>query len=992
MPATTALRKGGWTSAQRKNLSAIRYPHASDPADFVLSREASWKALVEIKVAEGDPPKAIDPATELKRVKQLYGYHQAPPSYFDEPTKALLGFWMGTDPAATVAMMARSGKEDGRDYLEGQEWRSWPQLKRYLFALDEETFGKLRAGIEPTYRKLVESKDWNERKRGLWLIYAFSRNPEWAHEYAKSHPDYVEDVVFASLTDPDLALKHSEKVSTTLVRWWVLDVVENLGRAAAPALEKLVARARRADERKPIEAAMKIALKLEDAPAADAMPTEAPAKAKAKAAASAGDSPALPASLTDPFAAPKAAPKKKAAPASNAPKPPPETLTLTLSAERRKELEDQEKARPHDDASALSSLELHARDLKLHVWYALRELERLAPAQRFTWLRGLNDEQRALVMRDRNGFAPEAFVSLVAFAAKGEQERALTIALALLATPERIAELAKSMHSPSIIARLAEVSAGKKKAAADAAKGWLTSHAAEAIAALVPAAAAAFGKAREPLTAALDLLRAAGHSAAIDAAGGAGLAAEPTVLKAPRTLPPFFLMAKLPALALKAGGEIPADVVTKIGQMLAVSPVDAPMEGLKALVQLTTDESRHAFAWALLEAWQGKGAPAQDRWPVEWLGFLAGESVSEKLAELSLQWARAGQHQRAFWAVDVLSRLGTDRAARALVELEADSPFQGLDARCQGALEAIAGQRGLSEDELRDELVPDLGVAPGKPLAIEDAGQRFEIVLRAGLQLTVRTGGSELTEPPKKAARARETYSGLKATARRQARQAGRRFERAMTARRRWTGERFRTGLLGRPVLASLAQSLVWGTYDAQGRLQQAFRVDESLGLAGVDDSALPELDAKASVGVVHPIELAGDLPRWTKLFLDYAIAQPFDQLGRAVADVEGLGRECRQLQGVQVTTGRLVGLRRRGWLRGPAGDNGIVETLVRECQGASGGKAFQAVLRFSPGFAIVATDYDEKQTLEALDAPMGELSPVSVSELVLDLAALRAT
>ncbi|MGC4119848.1 MAG: hypothetical protein QM765_35785 [Myxococcales bacterium] len=694
---TATLRKGGWTSTQRKNLSAIRYPHVSDPPDVVLTRDAAWAALVAANAAEGTPPAQLDVATELKRLRQLFSYHQAAPSYHDDLAKALVSFWMATDPAFSLQLMVPAKSLDGLegyDYFTGGEWRIWPQLKRHLFALDEATFEKLRAAVEPTYRKLLASDDWDGRKRALWLLYAFSRNPAWANEYAQK-AEYVEDVVFASITDPAVALQASEKSSTTLVKWWVLDVVENLGRAAAPALDKLAGKASRADQRKVIESAMKIALKLEDAPAGDAAPAAPAGKAKAKkgAAAPAADAPALPACLTDPFAAPKAAPKKRAAPAASVAKGPPEVLVLTLSKDETKALQEKDAAREYQDEKALSMLELHQRDLKSHVWYAINELEQLSTAKRLAWVRALDADARAVLMRDRNGLKPEAFVSLLAFPAKTDEDRALVTELALLAPPEKIAELAKSMHSPALIARLAEVAAGKKKAAADAAKEWLTAHPAEAIAALVPAAAVASGKAREPLVAAVDTLRDAGHGAAIDAAApGADLSAEPAVLKAPRSLPPFFAMAKLPPLALKAGGELPAELTQKIGQMLSVSPIDPPMEGLTALVGLTTDESRQTFAWALLEAWLTKGAPAQDRWPVEWLGFLAGDGVSERLAGLCLEWARAGQHQRSFWAVDVLGRLGTDRAARALIEARVRQPVSGPGRALPGGAGGVGQQ------------------------------------------------------------------------------------------------------------------------------------------------------------------------------------------------------------------------------------------------------------------------------------------------------------
>ena len=79
-------------------------------------------------------------------------------------------------------------------------------------------------------------------------------------------------------------------------RIWALDVVESLGRESVPVLEQLLAKFRRADEKKGLDSALKIAVTLGDAPAA-------PQKKKGAEPAAAAGASGLPASLVDPFAA-----------------------------------------------------------------------------------------------------------------------------------------------------------------------------------------------------------------------------------------------------------------------------------------------------------------------------------------------------------------------------------------------------------------------------------------------------------------------------------------------------------------------------------------------------------------------------------------------------------------------------------------------------------------------------------------------------------------
>ena len=70
--------------------------------------------------------------------------------------------------------------------------------------------------------------------------------------------------------------------------------------------------------------------------------------------------------------------------------------------------------------------------------------------------------------------------------------------------------------------------------------------------------------------------------------------------------------------------------------------------------------------------------------------------------------------------------------------------------------------------------------------------------------------------------------------------------------------------------------------------LRAAFRIAEDGTLADVADEHFefgPDMAAGrgGAIGVVHPVQLAAELPRWAEICHDYEIIQPFPQVGRPV-------------------------------------------------------------------------------------------------------------
>jgi hypothetical protein len=125
----------------------------------------------------------------------------------------------------------------------------------------------------------------------------------------------------------------------------------------------------------------------------------------------------------------------------------------------------------------------------------------------------------------------------------------------------------------------------------------------------------------------------------------------------------------------------------------------------------------------------------------------------------------------------------------------------------------------------------------------------------------------------------------------------------------------------------NLVVSLVWGAFDAAGAVTMTFRVTEDRSLADERDAPVT-LPAEASIGLVHPIQLApATLAAWGQLMGDYEMIPPFPQLGRPVlklTDEEAARDAIQRHAGVPIPAGALVGtLERLGWQRSMPADAG---------------------------------------------------------------------
>ncbi len=527
---------------------------------------------------------------------------------------------------------------------------------------------------------------------------------------------------------------------------------------------------------------------------------------------------------------------------------------------------------------------------------------------------------------------------------------------------------------------------------------WIERFPKTATEAFLPAALGPEGKSRKAALHAIQQLRKAGHELAIrEAAASFGdeAAAEVDALFAPEPLPsraprlPEWALAKLPMPRTKDDEAIGDEPRERLVQLLSLLPLDAAKNAIELVKSACEAESLATLGLALAQAWVAAGAETKHKWALLAAGALGDDIAARKLADWTIEWAKAGVHPRSRAALEALSLVGTDVALMHTDRI-ARTMKGALQENATATLDAIAKARNLSQEELGDRLVPSLGLDPSGSTWLDFGKRRFRVSFDEALvpELFDETG-ERLARLPRatkddddaKAARAIATFKGFQSDAKKIAPDQVRRLERAMCTEREWSAAEFRTFFLDHPLMVHLARRLVWLT--DQGI---TFRIIEDRAFAGEDDRerTLPD---DARIRIAHPLAIAGGVAAWSTTFTDYLIVQPFPQLGRetfAIAEDERDGPVVKRFEGRAVPGSRFFALKSRGW--------GFYDYSISKLVRGN----FIAILDSDPGLEFLASKPLD-QTLGALTlrresgspARFSDLEPIDASELVRDVELL---
>ncbi|MFO0953038.1 MAG: DUF4132 domain-containing protein [Isosphaeraceae bacterium] len=459
-----------------------------------------------------------------------------------------------------------------------------------------------------------------------------------------------------------------------------------------------------------------------------------------------------------------------------------------------------------------------------------------------------------------------------------------------------------------------------------------------------------------------------------------------------------------------------ADQVRRLLGALTKSTLAEP-HALVAAVKTHADAAAlDAFAWSVFERWQVEGSPSKDKWAMATLGLLGGDGSALRLTPMVRVWPGESQHQRAVFGLECLRKIGSDVALMQLNGVAQKLPFKGLKAKATEMMEAIAADRNLTRSQLEDRIVPDCDLDERGSRVFDFGPRQFRFVLGAEMKPMVRDPEGKLkTDLPKPgtkddatlATASVEAWKLLKKQIRDVVKVQAERLEQAMITGRRWTPADFETLLVKHPLMINLVRMLVWGGYDASGKLAATFRVTEERDYADANESTFT-LDGLDRVGVVHPLHLSdAERSAWGEIFGDYEIIPPFPQLGRAAHRLEPgeeTAKELTRNKGLKIPSITLVGiLERCGWDRGIPEDAGIFHSHTKAFEGAG----VTAVVEY-PGIPVGALiDWDDQEIEKCFfvrglltpkmypdyknPLPLGQVDPVVISEVLGTLGALAS-
>jgi hypothetical protein len=364
----------------------------------------------------------------------------------------------------------------------------------------------------------------------------------------------------------------------------------------------------------------------------------------------------------------------------------------------------------------------------------------------------------------------------------------------------------------------------------------------------------------------------------------------------------------------------------------------------------------------------------------------------------------------------VLGAIGTEEALRAIQGIADKVKFKGLKEEARRQIDLIAENLGLTRDQLAYRLVPDFGLGDAGALVLDYGPRVFTVGFDEQLKpfVTDATGKPRKSLPkpgakddPEIADASYRRFAQLRKDLRTVAADQVRRLEAAMVAARTWTLAEFRQCFGDHAFMGHLARRMLWqATVDGE---PVAFRLAEDRTFTDVEDDEL-ELPADTVIRLAHPLHFdEATLTAWSQVFADYEILQPFPQLGRPVmlfTEEELATGELTRFDKIEVESGPLLGLTKRGWHRSHPEDAGIEPGLYFPLPGGG-----SLVMLLKDGLWIGAMEEVPAQTFELrwsaggfhdwmLDRERSKsivdrLDPVTASEILLTLDRLtggRAT
>src|SRR5262249_53701484 len=145
-----------------------------------------------------------------------------------------------------------------------------------------------------------------------------------------------------------------------------------------------------------------------------------------------------------------------------------------------------------------------------------------------------------------------------------------------------------------------------------------------------------------------------------------------------------------------------------------------------------------AFAWRVFELCLATGQTPEIKLGLGAVGLLGGDGCALKLTPYLREWPSQGFSQRATWGLDALRAISSEAALMQLNGIAQKVKSRALQVRARKYMGEIAAERGLSQQQLEDRIVPDLGLDERGSRTFDYGPRRFRLVFGPNLKPMLR--------------------------------------------------------------------------------------------------------------------------------------------------------------------------------------------------------------------------------------------------------------
>lgn len=364
-------------------------------------------------------------------------------------------------------------------------------------------------------------------------------------------------------------------------------------------------------------------------------------------------------------------------------------------------------------------------------------------------------------------------------------------------------------------------------------------------------------------------------------------------------------------------------------------------EAAEAIALVLNGQDLRENVQALYQLWISQGADTKKRGILTIYGIHSDDEMALLLKKQIDEWALGIRGAIAASAVQALALSPSHLALMAINSMAFKYKHKQVRNAAKEALRLAAKTRGMTEEELEDQLIPDLGFNKRGEKKIDYGSRTFTAYLTPGLKVELKTmEGKQIKSLPKpnakddteKAELAKAELSAVKKQLRSMVSMQTQRLEMALSLHRYWSQATWTSLFVENPIMQQFAISLIWGEYQ-EGKLLATFRYMED-GTFNTIEEEEHELMPDTAIGLVHPLELSEEERElWRQQLEDYEVVQPFPQIPRNVFRVEeGETVRVERFGGIQINGRSLLGkMTKYGWSRGSVQDGGFYDTFYKE-------------------------------------------------------------